>query len=464
MSPLARSCLRLLVMYAVIATAVGLAVHHRFPVTTAAIWSGVIAGFFVWLTLAYLYAIPTHLLEWLRLRPGVVPRDGKRVALIGPIHNSGVSLHAPFSRSACVAYLYNISNFAGKSPKKDYEGFALVPSYIHSEHGPVKLLAYPDLEVPEEPVRGQEAKRNAAEYLARTSFTDTRQAGFKGMTEEMRRLAMDDDGSIRYDHRIDPVAGDLDKCRITEKLVKPGDIVCATGVYSEERKALVPDPKAIMHAVTLRVGEPAALRRKPLRKAAGSAFGVVFCGALLTGAAILFLINVPMDAADQMNPARRFFWEEVKLERWLERNIRMPLIQSGTMNDPPMHLMQNLCEGCATGRLEANDHVIELRHASGWENEETRVIHLAAKEGEKDGVAITFDRRQKPVSAAIGYPWTITVTVNGTPFPVPADWTIPRDVQHVHDSAEVINGRVTVIDPNGAVRVRSAFRAVIEQR
>lgn len=463
MPPLARSCLRLLLAYALAATAVGRFVYHRFPVLPAAVWSGVIAGFFLWLALAYLWSIPGQLRDWWRLRPGVVPRDGARVSVVGPIHNSGPALHAPFSKLPCVAYLYTISNLSGEHADKDYEGFALTPSYIHTEHGQVKILAFPDLEVPEEPVSGEEVRANAQAYLASTTFLNTVKAGFKGVTAEMKKLASDDDGSIRYDYRIDPVAEDLGHCRLTEKIVRAGDVVCATGLYSAERRGLVPDPKAFLHPVTIRAGEAEALRRRPLRKAYGSAFGFLFVGSLLAGATLLFLLNMPMDAAEQMNPNRRLLWEEVKLERWLERNVRTPLVEAGTITSPGLSLRQDLCEGCASGRLEANQHVVELRHASAWENATTRVIHLSAAEGEADGVTITFDRRRKPVTAAIGYPWTITITVNGRPFRVPEGWTMPGDVQYVFPS-EVINGRVTVIDPNDAVRVRAAFKAAVLEK
>lgn len=458
MAPLARSCLRLLLAYALAATAVGLFVYHRFPVGAVAGWSAVIAGFFLWLALAYLWAIPGQLRDWWRMRPGVPPRDGKRVAVIGPIHNSGATLRAPFSKTPCVAYLGTITNFAGEHPKKDYESFALAPSYIQTEQGQVKILAFPELDVPEEPVSGGEAKDAAAAYLASTTFLETVKAGFKGLRSEMKALAADDDGSIRYDYRTDPVADDLDTCRLAEKIVRAGDTVCATGIYSEERRGLVPDPDAIMHAITLRTGEPDSFRRRALRKALGSAFGFVLIGSLLTGAALLFLLNVPMDASEQMNPRRRFLWEEVKLERWIERTLRTPLVEGGTLIEPGLAMRQDLCENCASGRLEANQYVIDLKHASAWQNGQTRVVHLSAAPGAADGVTITFDKTTKPVSAAVGYPWTITITVNGKAFAVPKEWTIPQDVQHVHPS-EVIDGRITVIDPNDAVRVRAAYKA-----
>jgi hypothetical protein len=456
MSTLARSCLRMLLVYAALGTAIGVAVYHRFPQLAPAIWAGVIAGFFAWLTFAYLWAIPTHLRDWWRMRSGAPPRDGKRVAVIGTIHAAHSSLHAPFSKTSCVAYQYKVVSFKGQNPNTDFEGFAMTPSYVRTENGQVKILAYPELDVPEEPVRGPESKENAREFIDSTSFMAVRKEGLKAMTAELKQLLADDDGSMRYDHRMDPVAESLDHCRLTERVIRAGDTVCILGRYSEEKRAIVPDSGAVVHAATIRTGTPGSFRRGMLRKAIGSAFGVVVCAGLVTAAALIFLVNVPMDASEQMNPQRRFLWEEVKLERWLDKHVRTPLVQAGTLTAPGMRLRDDLCDHCAVGRFEANDRVIELRHASAWENESMRVVHLAAAAGETDGVTITFDRAARR--------WTIGLTMNGTTFTVPDAWTLPSDVQDSYGSGDHIHGRVTVLGPGDSVRVRAAFKSPIEQR
>lgn len=455
MSNLARSCLRLLVLYLLAAAAVGAVVYHRMPVTPVAIWSGLIAGFFVWLTVAYLFAIPAHVRDWWRMRQGVAPSDGKRVAIIGTIHSSGASLHAPFSKTACVAYEYKIVSLKGESPSNDYRGFAMVPSYVSTGSGQVRILAYPELDVEDEPLRGPEVKQNAREYIASTAFLAIRSAGVKGAAAELRNLLADDDGAMRYDHRMEPVADSLDDCRLTERVVRPGDTVCALGLYSEQKRALVPDPAAIMHAVTIRRGTPESFRRGMLRKAVGSAAGAIVCAALLAAAGLLFAVNVPLDAAEQMNPRRRFVWQELQFERWLEKNVRTPLVEAGTLSDPGLRLMTDLCSSCAAGRLEANGRLSALTHASAWETGTVRVLHLARAEGEADGVRVTFDRK------AIG--WRIEVIQNGRTFPVPDDWTLPGDVQVSWGSHEM-TGRVTVMAPTGAVRLRAAFRTPIGQK
>ncbi len=449
MSSLARSCLRVLLMYVLAAIAVGIVVYHRLPIVTVAIWSGLIAGFFLFLAIAYLFAIPRAFVDWWRMRPGAKPRDGKRSAIIGTVRHSGASLHSPFTRQPCVAYHYKIVSMAGEQPKNDYEGFALVSSYIATEDGQVRVMAYPELDIPWERVKGEEAKQRARAFIESTTFTDMRSKGIKGAMAELSDLMADDDGLVHYDHRIEPVTEDLGKCMLEERVLLSGDSVCAIGRYSEEKRALVPNPDGIVQPLTIKKGTPASFRRGQIRKAIGSAIGVVILLALLTVAAGVFLTSVPMDAAEQQKPDRRFFWEEVKLERWIEREYRK------TPDSGPMYFLE-LCDHCATGRLEAGGRAIELKHAGGWEDATQRVVHLAAAEGEADGVTMTYDKKKRGGKVAI--------IINGREFVVPDDWLLPSDVQTSLHTNETLDGRVRVMAPNDSIRLRASFRAPLEQR
>ena len=455
MNNIAKGCLRLLLLYLACAAIVGIAVHHRVGILPVAIWSGLIAGFFLWLSLSFLLGIPMHLLEWWRFRPGAKPRDGKRSGVFGTIQAAGHTLHSPFTRTACVSYHYKILNYAGETHKTDYEGFALVPSAIATDDGLIRVLAYPELDVAPERVFGNEHKSNAKRYIEATTFTDTVSGGIKGMLRELKGLLFDDDGSIRYDYRISPVAPSLDMCRFEERVLRSGDSVMAVGIYSEEKRALVPDPNALMHAITIRSGPPGKLRRAPLRKAFGSVIGAVIVAALLAGAALFFLVNAPLDAAEQKNPDRRFFWEEVKLERWLERELRRPLANSDVLDTQGMYFVE-LCDGCAKGKLEVNGRTFELKHASGWQSETARRIHLATAPGETDGVTMSLDRVSRRREIAI--------VMNGKTFVVPEGWLAPRDYEDSLDGASTMDGRVTVMAPNGEVKVRASFRAPLESR
>lgn len=439
----------MLVMYVLAAIPVGIFVYHRLPIVTVAIWSGLIAGFFLFLAVAYLLAIPNALVDWWRMRPGAKPRDGKRSAIIGTIRHSGASLHSPFTRQPCVAYHYKIVSMAGEHPKNDYEGFALVPSYIATEDGQIRVMAYPELDIPWERVKGEEAREQARAFIESTAFTDMRAKGIKGAMAELRDLMTDDDGIIRYDHRVEPVTEDLGKCMLEERVLLSGDSVCAIGRYSEEKRALVPNPDGIVQPLTIRKGSLGSFRWGQIRKAIGSAIGVVILLALLAVAAGVFLTSVPMDAAEQKKPDRRFFWEEVKLERWIEREFRK------TPDSGPMYFLE-LCDHCATGRLEAGGRVIELKHARGWEDASQRVVHLAAAEGETDGVTITYDKKKRGGKVAI--------IINGREFAVPGDWLLPSDIQTSLHTNETLDGRVRVMAPNDSIRLRLSFRAPLEQR
>ena len=47
---------------------------------------------------------------------------------------------------------------------------------------------------------------------------------------------------------------------VPERVLRSGETVCATGRYSQEKRALVPDPSATLHAITIRRGEVDKLR------------------------------------------------------------------------------------------------------------------------------------------------------------------------------------------------------------
>lgn len=455
MNNVAKSCLKLALAYLAAAAVAGVVIWHRVPVFPAAFWGGVIAGFVLWLALSYLLSIPLAILEWWNFRPGVKPRDGKRAAIAGPIRALGAPAHAPFTKTACLAYHYKITSWAGENPATAYEGFMLVPSFVATEDGQVRIQAWPELEVEWERVRGAELKANVREYLDATSFTDTHAGGLKGMLDEVRNLVTDGDGAIRFDYRMGAAVDDLDKCRIEERVIRAGDTVCAVGLYSEERKALVPDPKALMHGITIRREDAGAVPRRALRKAFTGAFGVAVCSAILAVAAALFLVNFPMDASEQQNPARRFLWEEVKLERWLDASVRQPLIAAGALGTRSMYFLE-LCPHCATGRLEANGRAVELRHAEGWESETRRVIHLSAAKGDRDGVTIDYDRKGRKLH--------VLVIMNGRAFPVPDAWLQAHDYQTSLDSNQNLEGRLTVMAPNDEVRVRTSWRVPLERR
>ena len=173
-----KSCGAWLLAYVLIAAGIGAVVHRRLPVSQIGIWTGVIAGFFAWLGIAYLFGIPGKLREVgmrKRARDGEPPRDGERVVVLGRINAVGPTLTAPLSGAQCVAYDYDIRSMYGKGEGAAYyTGFALTPSAVQTTSGSVRLLAWPDLKVPQQYLRGDDVRERANEYVSKTPFVESR--------------------------------------------------------------------------------------------------------------------------------------------------------------------------------------------------------------------------------------------------------------------------------------------------
>lgn len=93
-----KACAVPVALYLMTAAAIGAAVYRRFPVTSTALISAFIGGFFVFLAFAYLFGIRGRVAEARMIRraeSGLPPRDGEKVAAIGRLAPTG----APVNRT-----------------------------------------------------------------------------------------------------------------------------------------------------------------------------------------------------------------------------------------------------------------------------------------------------------------------------------------------------------------------------
>jgi hypothetical protein len=360
------ACLTWLLLYAAIAASLGLFVYRRVPQPGPAWAAGLIGGFFVWLGIAYLIGIRQKIAEALlvgRAMKGTPPQDGKKIAAIGRIQSAGGrTMLSPFTKTPCLAYAYEIhKSDAENSHYRVYSGFALVPSAIQSGSSSVKLLAYPDLQTPKTHPAGLETVANATEYVGATTFqhlsgTSVREA-FKRWMDQFK----DDDGSIRVDERVPPADVDLSDAFFMEQVVRPGDEVCAIGLYSAQRGALVPDPDAQLHPAILRQGDPAKVRAAGFRSAIGYLIGGLFLLTATAAALAFFLIKVPLDASESMSENLDPSWAEVRLERLIERRGRVPLREAGMLGTE--EVLVSLPNVEARGRFRVGTEEHRVREA-----------------------------------------------------------------------------------------------------
>ena len=389
---LKKSCSLWLAIYAVAAIFVGHIVYRRFPLIGAAVVGGVIGGGIVWLGLAFLGGVWQKIAEALRLRRtiegGALPDDAK-IAVVGTIDPLSATLASPFTGRPCVAYKYEVR--AGNSLL--YDGFALTPSAIFSQHGQIRILAYPDLQVTPRKIPSAEALPNFSEYIERTEFFEPSLSNLRESLKHGMAALSDDDGSIRTDSRMTRGDAPLERAAFTEWSLAPGDRVYATGHYSMQRGGLVPQP-----------GMPLSLI---LRDAASGVPRPSFAGAIgnLIGAAIFFAIAaagllalyafVPLAASEQMSPALRRTWREVRLERVLERRLRGRMRTAGLLDSGTVMAM--LDAGTARGRVTTASSDAAVSRAAA-----TRLGDLIVIRIDDGAVALTIDSQGRPLRLRFG--------------------------------------------------------------
>ena len=382
-----KACLTWLALYAAIAIGGGWLVHRRWPIAEAAIGAGVVGGFFVWLGVAYLSGIRRKVAEARMIRRainGQSPRDGEKIAAIGRISALGATATSPFTRTPCVAYGYTIEIAGKKTTSKLYEGFALVPSSIHSGSHSIRLLAYPDLKVRKESTSGPVSIANAVDYIQKTTFRQPRARKLREAFGEWMAQFNDDDGSVRIDDHWGDQEPDLQKAQLFEQLLRPGDQVCAIGRYSAQRGGIVPDPKSpLEQQVVVKVGEQQSFTGGAMRGAIGYFLGGAFLLTAAAAAIVALFVFVRLDTTEGLSPAFDPSWLEIRMEQLLEQRVRVPLHEAGFLDSP--QTLSTLPTVEARGRIRAG-------------GKETRITSASAQRAVRDGdTTILFDDDEKAV-------------------------------------------------------------------
>jgi hypothetical protein len=440
---------RSLVFYALLSIGAGLLIYHRTGLIPAALIGGLVGGLLLVAPFAAAKLTWRQLGEWWlisRATRGGEPQDDRRVAIIGTIRPVRETLLSPFSQTPCIAYRYEIRGSDGVSA----QGFAMAPASIRTTDRQIRLLAYPALEVPPKYPRDEAARRNAEAFVAAAQFTVTEGRATRDSMSDLNALLADGDGRMRFDERL-RADSDLSRGSLAEWIVPIGATVSAIGRYSATRRALVPDPKAVHHGATIRTGEPASFARLALSGAFSGAFGIVISTVLILVATLALVTFVRLDLAEQRSPSRLLLWPEIRLERWIDDNVRARLRPIGFFDSgvsyPPL-----LCPDCARGKLRIGNDEIRLSRASIDKIGEERILRLSSSEGE--GVVLTFSRGTRITR--------FLLERGGTTFEVPLSWLHPDDVKmSIRTLQDPIEGRVTLFAPDDSIRCHVSFNAVV---
>ncbi len=438
MKSLARSCRNWALVYFAIAALAGALVYERFPDLKVAAIGGLAGGFFVWMSIGYVFGIGTKRKEADIIRRGLSserPVDGEKIAVVGTIAPSMDLLEAPITKKRCLAYEYK----ALAPDAQEYgiiQGFALAPLTINGRSGPIRLFAAPDLEFKDPPLGSREHHQNFREYVARTNFTKRHMTDIRSELAELKKILADDDGRIRYDIRRDDERSDLSMLTLTEKTLAPGDEVVAIGRYSATRGALVPDESAMLYPVKISKGPPEEAMRKTKRSGAET---FLSCGCLLPVviAAIAAMAMLPLSAIEQRFPEKDPSWIEVQLET----KLRKELIQRGLPHDEGDYAVV-LEPGEARGKVRIGDRTGYLRRATATGVEGGADVTLS---GDATNV-IVYVRNRQLDSVRIGDRVVPAADISAEAFGADDDGA---------------SGRITYVAPGDGPMLRVMFRAQI---
>ncbi|PYQ26899.1 MAG: hypothetical protein DMF56_22225 [Acidobacteria bacterium] len=438
MNSLKKSCLRWTLVYLILGALLSWLVYQRVPQTKLALGCGFGAAVLVWFSIGYVAGIGARRAEARMMETamrGERPSDGEKIAVVGTIASSFETLEAPMSKRRCVAYEYKaIPETAEEMSVID--GFALVPLSIDGPRGSIRLLASPDLDFPFEVSSRLEQYDNFREYIAQTQFEQLPGINIKRDLARLKTVLADDDGRIHYDTmRTQDV--DVSKMKLEEKILAPGEHVVAIGRYSAAKNALVPDADAILYPVKITKGEPKSVKQRGRGKDVFEMF--LGCGCLVPVliAAILGLANLSLDAIEQQFPAKDPSWTEVRVERWIRRDVR-PLLSS-----QQSEYAITLPEDAARGKLTANGKTLQLTRASAKRDDDVIEVRLLTDGNE--GVVARIRRDHTIASLQI---------LGGGAFNA-AD----AEMETFAFDDERVNGRITALSPGDGPKLRAMFRA-----
>ncbi|HWW60324.1 MAG TPA: hypothetical protein VN181_03060 [Thermoanaerobaculia bacterium] len=278
-----KTCTMYLLVWIAGAAAVYSFARDRMPERNVLIGSSIAGGFFLAMGLGYWWGILALVGARRSIRRGVTGEgfdDGARVAAIGTAAAQGPLLTSPFQQKPCVAYSYEIKS---EGEVKYADGFAMTPCTIQTQSGAVRILAWPELAWPADYPFGEETKRRAGEYVDATQFTKF--SGFREALRTLRELRADSDGTMRFDHQMSEW-NPLMSATFAERVLAPGDQVCALGRYSAMQQGFVPDESEAVQSIKITKGGAEQALRSSSSPITYFILGLI-CNGIVVGGLIL---------------------------------------------------------------------------------------------------------------------------------------------------------------------------------
>jgi hypothetical protein len=394
-----RTCLVWLALFGALAWGFAFVIERRMVDRQPAFFAGLFGALMVMLALGWLVEIFTKRLRSLTsVRRGIngeEPVDGEMYAACGPIEFAGLdTMVSPITRTPAVAYTYRIGTWPDR---RAWQGIGLAPSRIQCGNYPVRILALPHIELDETLCTGEDAKRNAEAWVKQTSFSGEPGRMFGDIRLPDTVLA-DGNGAVQWNvGQGNPDS--LGKAMLHERVVGPGDVVCAIGRYSTARGGLVVDSGARGWSVVLR-------KEKPQNVAAAifGSFGNVVKAAIALGIAAAGLLAlqtfVPLGLVEIERPDFRPSWLEVQVDDLIQAKLRGRIVQAGFFPEIEMQPGRALAVGEAHGRVKSAKGEAEIVHAELRQVEDTFDVIFYDAEAKAVG-AVKISKRGELLRALV---------------------------------------------------------------
>ncbi|HSN69585.1 MAG TPA: hypothetical protein VLV48_10085 [Thermoanaerobaculia bacterium] len=357
-----RTCLFWLVAYAAVAWGLSRVFERRLLPREPALAAGAFAGFVAILGILWLLEIVTKLRSIAAVRRGLQgeePVDGERYAACGPIEPAGIEpLVTPFTHTPAVAYTCRLVTLGDR---RAWEGIALAPARIQCGAYPIRILALPEIAVDEELCTGEEASKNAQAWAEETVFSGERSTLFR-RAKLPESVLRNENGAVEWNSGEGKPAS-FRGAMLHERVIKPGDEVCAIGVYSSARGGLVVDPTARGYSITLRKGKPASAGTA-LFGSIGNVVKAAIAFGLVAVAIAGLQTFVPLGAVEIERPDLRPSWLEVGIDDFLEASVRTELNRAGLTPAISSDPGQGLPLGAARGRVRRGETEVDVVTAS----------------------------------------------------------------------------------------------------
>ncbi len=219
------------------------------PIDTAAVW--LLSFFGSLFSLMFVGSIATAIRSFQELKifqastSGRPFKDGETIGISGKIRPTGFPAQSPLQKKECVLYEYEIGN-QGPQGQKDYTGIRLVPCTIRVPQGDIKLLGFSILEHFKSSERDTSHLENAQDYIATTQFEKVTLGKSINFIGDFMSAMADDDGTVRKDWQLGNAAEIHSGTYLSEKIVEPGQDVCAIGTYSAQANGIIPTKKRLV--------------------------------------------------------------------------------------------------------------------------------------------------------------------------------------------------------------------------